>query len=204
MDMQKTHPGLRRHILSSIRAWHRNGTHNPRRAQQGSLALALTMQDNIGWYNFLLGRVAKPFEEIQHAHYLAIQSKKTGFRWTVALILKLQEVAWDMWEHRNSILHKDPDNHHTRVLTQEADLAIHREFSQGTGTLRRKDHILLRSLQEVLTKSLPDKRRWLDSVTGARKAWHTRQEQCQPTYDNERAQMARQVAQWRAETQPPL
>jgi hypothetical protein len=29
----------------------------------------------------------------------------SGYRWLSALICKLWQVAWDMWEHRNGIFH---------------------------------------------------------------------------------------------------
>jgi hypothetical protein len=46
----------------------------------------------------------------QEAHYSRIGEMKSSLRWTVALILKLWQVAWNMWEHRNSIEDKNEFN----------------------------------------------------------------------------------------------
>ena len=54
------------------------------------------------------------------------------------------EVAWDMWQHCNAILHEDPDNYHTKLLVEEADLAILQEFAEGSSNLLREDCFLLR------------------------------------------------------------
>ena len=163
MELQNTHPALQRHILKHLQAWHDQVQLQPRREAIGRLAQALSTQDNIGWFNFLLGRTTTLFAEIQQRHYESLQSKKTGFRWHVALINKLFGVAWDMWEHRNGILHGDEDNHHHKQMVEEANLEIHQQFQLGKGTLLPKDRKCLRHKRTLLSKPLMDKQRWLDS-----------------------------------------
>jgi hypothetical protein len=106
----------------------------------------------------------------------------------VALIKKLMNVAWDMWQHRNSVLHDDPENYHTKLLVSEADRAIEQEFAIGTATLLREDRFLLRSKRTVMSGELADKTRWLTSISGARAAWEAKQAEV-PTYDHERRAM---------------
>jgi hypothetical protein len=106
----------------------------------------------------------------------------------VALIKKLMDVAWDMWQHRNSVLHDDPENYHTKLLVREADWAIEQEFVIGTAHLLREDRFLLRSKRKVMSGTLADKTRWLASISGARAAWEAKQAEV-PTYDQERRAM---------------
>jgi hypothetical protein len=55
----------------------------------------------------------------QQEYYKLIGSLKSGKRWMIALIKKLWLIAWDMWEHRNGILH---EKENTQVMTQERHL----------------------------------------------------------------------------------
>jgi hypothetical protein len=50
------------------------------------------------------GRV-KSWQATQQIYFARIGSSRSPKRWTIALIQKLWEVAWNMWEHRNGILH---------------------------------------------------------------------------------------------------
>jgi hypothetical protein len=38
---------------------------------------------------------------VQEEYYSWLDRRNTGRRWTELLIVKLVEVAWDMWDHRN-------------------------------------------------------------------------------------------------------
>ena len=75
----------------------------------------------------------------------------------MALIKKLQEVAWDMWDHRNGILKKDPERHKDRDPLAKADAAIEAEWEMGDTGLMRKDRFLFKDLQLVQNKTLPEK-----------------------------------------------
>jgi hypothetical protein len=163
-EEQNTEPSLSKAIIINLQQWRENIPNNNRK-HKTALQQSLSQQNGMGWYSFILGRHTKGFEHIQQAHYQTIESKKTGLRWTVALIKKLMGVAWDMWQHRNSVLHDDPENYHTKLLVGEADLAILQEFATGTSTLLREDRFLLRSKKTVLAGAIEDKTRWLASIS---------------------------------------
>lgn len=65
----------------------------------------LTHQDDIGWTNLIERCMDIGWIEVQAMYYKAIGSQRSGSRWTVAVIKKLWDVAWDMWEQRNGFLH---------------------------------------------------------------------------------------------------
>ena len=98
----------------------------------------------------------------------------------------MQGIIWDMWDHRNSVLHGSEDNFHYKILHQEADHAIHMAVGQGTARLLIKDRKLVTGKKELLTKPLMDKQHWLDRLLGARKAWQVTQDGM-PNFDQERS-----------------
>jgi hypothetical protein len=65
----------------------------------------LVHQDAIGWTNLLEGCIDNGWTEVQALYYRTIGSQRSGLRWTVAVIKKLWDVAWDLWEQHNGFLH---------------------------------------------------------------------------------------------------
>ena len=84
-----------------------------------NISLATEQQNDIGWQAMAKGWTTEEWAIIQQEYYKLICSRKTGKRWLVEIIKKLWLIAWDMWEHRNSILH-NTENVHSQ--TQEAQL----------------------------------------------------------------------------------
>ena len=42
-------------------------------------------------------------KEVQDEYYIWLDRRNTGRRWAELLIVKLIDIAWDMWEHRNHV-----------------------------------------------------------------------------------------------------
>lgn len=66
----------------------------------------LTQQNQIGWDHILEGCFAAKWVEHQQQFYASINSKRSGLRWLIAIIKKLWDVAWDLWECWNDAEHK--------------------------------------------------------------------------------------------------
>jgi ribonuclease HI len=81
-------------------------------------------QCNLGWDAFLEGFISKEWGEQQQAYYVSKNSRKTGYRWTVALILKLWNIAWDLWSHRNGYEHKNDLAAKTMQLDEQIEFLI--------------------------------------------------------------------------------
>ncbi len=64
-------------------------------------------QEYLGCGNFLQGCISAVWQEIQQQYYFWIGSRQLGGRWAVALIMNSWDVAWDQWEHRNTVLYKE-------------------------------------------------------------------------------------------------
>jgi hypothetical protein len=75
-----------------------------------------------------------------------------------------------MWEHRNSVLHKDPTRHFTHDQLDLTDQEIVSEWQTGDQGLLAQDRFLFRDHAGVDSKSLPQKLEWLNAVAMARVA----------------------------------
>ena len=69
------------------------------------IAEAITQQTSIDWTNFLFGCRHYKWKLGHEVHLQYLRSTRSSRRWVIAIIAKLQLTAWDMWQHRNSILH---------------------------------------------------------------------------------------------------
>jgi hypothetical protein len=113
-----TAPRIKTALTTRIRQWcqHSNGQTTDqatifpysRHNDEFGTKAAVAEQDKIGWYNLLLGRLSKKWTDAQQKYLKSIDKRNTGKRWTIAIISKLWDIAWDMWEHRNHITHNSP------------------------------------------------------------------------------------------------
>ena len=105
LEQQETHPDLRRELINGLKAWSMGTTRHTFHRTPMYIRQILVHQDAIGWTNLLEGCIATGWTEAQSAYYQMIHSKRSGLQWTVAIITKLWDVAWDLWEQRNGFLH---------------------------------------------------------------------------------------------------
>jgi hypothetical protein len=52
-----------------------------------------------------------------------INSRRSAKRWTIAVITRMWEIAWDIWEYRNEVLHKE-NNYSTTEDAEAIDLRV--------------------------------------------------------------------------------
>jgi len=133
MATAHTSPNLTTAILARLREW-RDGT--PRVAATGTrlTQTALKEQESIGWHAFLLGFASSKLAEVQQEYFASLKMMNTGERWLSALITKLQQTAWDMWDNRNDVKH----NSITARKQAEIDAvshAVRAQYDLGTAGL---------------------------------------------------------------------
>lgn len=93
----------------------------------------------------------------------------------MAVIKKLWDVAWDLWEQRNGFLH-DAEYRATLHNTASLDSEIRFHFWQGASHLPQWVQYLFEgSLSELLTTSVRHRQKWLKSVVAARAMANERQ-----------------------------
>lgn len=168
MEEQKTDPDIIRNIRDGLNAWRLD----PTAGVQPAFSSARATQEFIGWRPFLEGCLTWEWQAQQQRYYQTLKSRKTGRRWSTLIIRKLWEVAWDMWEHRNGILHQK-DN---AVKHQVTDLELRRLFAVGPRKVLRRDRRLFeKPLEEWLASDPFVRRQWVSMVTKSTKRYKHQQ-----------------------------
>ena len=193
MTKAKTEPSIQWSICERLRCWHRDLLPTPVTTSFPGAQQAIQSQDEIGWQNFLEGLPSIYWQGAQQTYYEWLGMRRTGKRWMAQLISKTQDIAWDQWQHRNSVLH-DKDR---RAVPPRLAEEIRREHHRGREALPLQDHIHFRqTLEELQAAPVRVQLSWLANVRAARKRNTRRQE---TTYASERNRM--QI--WLAGEEPP-
>ena len=165
MNDYPTHPAVTKAIIDNLSAWRKGSPTQPTTSTFLGLDLAIAAQSRVGWQLLLEGRQVLEWEAVQQRYFEFEESRKTGRRWAVALIKKLWEVAWDLWEYRNSIVH------HKEMGQLELDLRnkIQWQFARGTAHLPKQvARLFSPGIDAILKSSLDSRQAWLIRVTHAR------------------------------------
>jgi hypothetical protein len=135
-----------------------------RRDDQLGTKAAVAEQDKIGWYNLLLGRMSTKWTDAQQKYLESLGKRTTGRRWTIAIISKLWDIAWDMWQHRNHI------KHNTLHPKKQLEMAIIGQrvedlYEQGPADLLPRDRSLfLKTLTTLRDGNANEQEQWITSV----------------------------------------
>ena len=175
-------------ICTRLTEWRLGSDLTPIRSTDPEIRRLFDLQDSIGWKAFLEGVLDVEWRKFQQTQYDETGSRKTGKRWVVALIRKLWNTAWDMWQHRNEV------QNHT-VLGALADTVqrqVKEQFRIGPTGLTRQARLMFRGgIQSVLLyRSLPAQQAWLRRVTTARERYAQQQKEGQQEMERMRTSMA--------------
>eukprot|EP00957_Ditylum_brightwellii_P076699 5829812-Ditylum_brightwellii.AAC.1 len=98
------------------------------------------------------GFLAKEWCHAQEIHFKHINSRRSGVRTIAALMQKLWDVAWDVWEHRNHVFHLKGAEDIFQIFTK---LNSHIQFHHNKGQqgLNRKHKFLFKTaIPHLLSK----------------------------------------------------
>jgi hypothetical protein len=155
-----TDPDITDAIITYLQAWRNDQFLQP--LDKEELQNILDLQDEIGARQFFEGWTHKGWECIQQQYYNRINSRRSGRRWTTALITKLWEIALDLWEFRNKIYHR----HCNQALQQDIH-ALDQKVTELhykiilSGLLPKDRHLATISLTRLLSFSRIHKKEWL-------------------------------------------
>jgi hypothetical protein len=160
LNAKQTDPDLQHIIISYLCTWKDEKHWDP--SSFFVFDELIQQQSNIGWRRFFEGWFCTDWALLQQAYYKSIKSHRSGKRWTIALITKLWNIAWDLWEHRNGVLH----NCQNTVVDRE-DRATNRDVAEAFNTLQsmllliHDRHLLSLRLARLLKKNTLYKEVWL-------------------------------------------
>ena len=162
---QSTSVRVAQAICDRLRSWALEETPSPLPTDMPTdYYEAFRIQDLIGWYPFLQGFWATQWESVQARYLQSLEVKTTIRRWLSAVLRRLWQISWDMWDHRNNILH---DNE-LGALTIQLDHDITTQFNIGATTLPRNTQVLFSTLPAILALPLPNRQMWLQRVLASR------------------------------------
>jgi hypothetical protein len=179
----RTHPELARSIIQGIQSW-RNNTSTGAESSIPWVRDIVNKQNECGWRNFFEGMILKDWQQVMNRQLTRVRSRKSSKRWVVALIRKMWQVAWDLWEHRNGYLHDREES----FLSTQTNNGIKHQFELGCRNLDKATQVLFHGgLQTTIQKPLEVRQQWLKRVQVARD-----RSELQSAYTAER----RLMAQW--------
>jgi hypothetical protein len=188
LQTQCTDPGIIKVLCAKLLAWQCGSTEPIPVATVDGLQDVVQKQDEIGWQSLLEGRPAFGWRLLQDRYLQKISSRRSGLRWLTALIQKLWDIAWDMWDNRNKVLH-DTENSAARALQIQQ---IQDQFAFGTAGLPNEAQALFGGgIQALLHQQPAYQTAWLIRITAARARSERRNERQNDTFNTERAGMRR-------------
>jgi len=148
-------------LIEGLQAW-RSGV-----PSTGATA-AFQAQSLLGWDVALDGWLAVDWRLQQEDFWATWRRKKSSKRWITELIKKLWEVAWDMWEHRNGILHSSTPSS-DEILDSHINTKITLLHTASLCDLPRDAFTLFQTpLSKLLCHPRHYKEKWLASVEAAK------------------------------------
>jgi hypothetical protein len=167
----KTAPQIQEALLTVLKCWiEDDGIPTNFTAEIQS---ALDQQLTLGWNQFVRGRIALKWQQLQSAHFEDLKVRQTGQKWASHLIMAVWDFTWTLWDHRNDVLHNS--DVHDKLLDMDAiDLAIIEEWHAGGKELIPMDRMQWKGLdlETLLAKRGRFRRDWLSFVQTARIAVH--------------------------------
>jgi hypothetical protein len=159
-----TDPNILQAIITYLTSWRSEQFLKPIR--QNQLGQLIALQDTIGKKPFFEGWIHSDWETAQHLYYSAINSQRSGKRWTIALITKLWDVAWDLWDFCNAVYHQIT-NKASEVDTKALDRQM-QDLSHSltyTGLLTKDCHLTTIPIDRLLLLPRIQKVEWINQVT---------------------------------------
>ena len=155
-------------IIQRLTEWRSSAPFSRPHSDMPGLLLAIAAQDRIGWLAFFEGCIAVEWAGVQEAYFLWLGRRNTGKRWATSLVVKLLEVAWDLWDHRNQVK-KHLETAQDIARRDATMLAVRSEYAFGRSGLPRRDwRLFKRPLISILSSSLHYMDAWILRVEIAR------------------------------------
>jgi hypothetical protein len=150
--------GKLRHCFLSV--------NSPPTVTTNRIRIGLQRQQEIGWVNFMEGFIVRDWQELQHKYYSSIRSLRTGRRWHQALLNRLWDIAWKLWEHRNHFMHEKINTSQDEV--EKIDRKLVDLYNKLTDRVSDCDSYLLSApLHRLKAKGLVYKKEWIQQAKTA-------------------------------------
>jgi hypothetical protein len=110
------------------------------------------------------GRPHKKWREIQAKHCAESGIRQSSRRWVSALITKMLEIAWDLWEHRNGILHDKEKGYAAQMAKQQILVLWNHPRIQHITSIRQ---LVKGNVEDILGSGYNQQQQWILRVEAA-------------------------------------
>ena len=173
MINSRGHPHLVEVLCSSITSWRNNTPYAviPRHYDARVLE-AINDQHILGWGRLFYGIWSTFWISLQQEHFQSLGSMKSAEIWIATVQHKLWLLAFNMWDHRNKVLH----NTRHSIFPHEMvaiDSEIMQEMQLGNANLPQSQRYLFQgTAQEKLRWTISMKIQWLISTRRSRNCFY--------------------------------
>jgi hypothetical protein len=176
-------------IIKGLQGWRSgNDVQFNMRTTAGQLGIA---QSEMGWKHGFEGRWHVQWQIAMDKYYKEKGLRRSGKRWLNAIIKKLWAIAWDLWEHRNGIMHNRTKGYETQQLTNPIkELWVHPQL-RHIASIR---HLVQGEVDAICGRNLHQKQQWVLCITAAIQR-HTEQREA-TQYHQEREGMRQYLNQF--------
>jgi len=145
---------------------------------------AFELQSEIGWDEFLRGRICTDWGKIVHQYYrnMNLGAYRNQSTWETRIISTTWRIFLSTWQKRNELLHGADDTENRDIRSRDIDQQIRNAYEHRVH-IAPQHRGLFTNLTETLDKPLDTKIQWLHSVRCAKTAWINHLNQDQPPAD---------------------
>jgi hypothetical protein len=152
---------------------------------------AILLQTELGWGHFFEGRHHVQWRKDQEAVYTESNSKLTGKKWSSAIIRKIWEIAWKLWEHRNNTLYNKECVLQCEIINEKVVKLWNNKEMRRIKSLKK---IIPNDLSTLLDTTLSKKQQWAARVEAAIQRDEERNQASH--LENERRAMRKFLSRW--------
>ena len=114
-------------------------------------------QDRIGWKSFIDGFLTIRFRGIQEVCFKSNLIQNSSLKWKSDLQNRIWRIPWNMWSHRNHVLHQQGTTIHQEE-SQAIDSEIRLEYNWNRQYfLQQHTRLLDRPVASILALNINDK-----------------------------------------------
>jgi hypothetical protein len=153
-------PNIQAAVLEHLKGWCSGPVINSHYTPH--LQQVIHQQNLLGWQLFFEGWLLQDWVGIQQLYYIMIRSCWSGKRWVVSIINKMWNTAWDLWDHKNGLIHEQTNVNMTANEHNVNQRIPRTYFNHHHTSLPKEDHHLISSsLKQMLSKPIAYKSEWI-------------------------------------------
>jgi len=134
---------------------------------------AFEKQCEIGWDEFLRGRISSRWGNIMQTYYrtMNLGSFRNGMAWEVKVIHTMWQIFLQTWQARNNLLHGADTTENRQIRSLDIDQQVRNAYRLDQNCIAPQHQGLFTNLHDTLNNLLDTKIQWLHSIRSAKSAW---------------------------------